>query len=58
LAALITRRVDAEWIQVTRRFALASWLFLGLGILLGARWAYYEIGWGGYWVGTRSRTPR
>jgi cytochrome c-type biogenesis protein CcmF len=34
---------------VTRRFALASWLFLGLGVLLGARWAYYEIGWGGYW---------
>jgi cytochrome c-type biogenesis protein CcmF len=49
VGALITRRVDAEWIQVTRRFALASWLFLGLGILLGARWAYYEIGWGGYW---------
>jgi cytochrome c-type biogenesis protein CcmF len=49
IGALITRRVDAEWIQVTRRFALASWLFLGFGILLGARWAYYEIGWGGYW---------
>jgi cytochrome c-type biogenesis protein CcmF len=49
IGALITRRVDAEWIQVTRRFALASWLFLGIGILLGARWAYYEIGWGGYW---------
>jgi cytochrome c-type biogenesis protein CcmF len=49
VGALITRRVDAEWIPVARRFALASWLFLGIGILLGARWAYYEIGWGGYW---------
>jgi len=49
VGALITRRVDAEWIQVARRFALASWLFLGVGILLGARWAYSEIGWGGYW---------
>jgi hypothetical protein len=34
---------------VTRRFALAAWLFLGIGILLGARWSYYELGWGGYW---------
>jgi cytochrome c-type biogenesis protein CcmF len=49
VGALITRRVDAEWIGVARRFALASWLFLGVGVLLGARWAYYEIGWGGYW---------
>jgi cytochrome c-type biogenesis protein CcmF len=49
VGALVTRRVDAEWIQIARRFALASWLFLGVGILLGARWAYYEIGWGGYW---------
>jgi cytochrome c-type biogenesis protein CcmF len=49
VGALITRRVDAEWLAVARRFALASWLFLGIGILLGAHWAYYEIGWGGYW---------
>jgi len=49
IGALVVRRVDAEWIQVTRRFALASWLFLGIGILLGARWSYYELGWGGYW---------
>ena len=49
VGALITRRVDAEWIQLARRFALASWLFLGIGIVLGAHWAYYEIGWGGYW---------
>jgi cytochrome c-type biogenesis protein CcmF len=49
VGALVTRRVDAEWTQIARRFALASWLFLGIGIMLGAHWAYYEIGWGGYW---------
>ena len=49
VGALIVRRVDADWIRVTRRFALASWLFLGIGVLLGARWSYYELGWGGYW---------
>ncbi len=49
-AALIARRVDAEWITSTRRFSLAAWFFLGIGILLGARWAYAELGWGGYWA--------
>ena len=49
VGALIVRRVDADWIRAIRRFALASWLFLGIGILLGARWSYYELGWGGYW---------
>jgi cytochrome c-type biogenesis protein CcmF len=41
--------VDAEWIRAIRRFAFAAWLFLGIGILLGARWSYSELGWGGYW---------
>jgi cytochrome c-type biogenesis protein CcmF len=50
LAALITGRLNAEWIQVTRRFALAAWLALGIGVLLGARWSYTELGWGGYWA--------
>jgi cytochrome c-type biogenesis protein CcmF len=36
--------------QATRRFALGAWLFLGIGILLGARWSYTELGWGGYWA--------
>ena len=49
IGALVTRRLDAEWIALTRRFALAAWLFLGVGILLGARWSYVELGWGGYW---------
>ncbi|MDX6696985.1 MAG: cytochrome c-type biosis protein CcmF [Solirubrobacteraceae bacterium] len=47
--ALIARRLDAEWIAVTRRFSLAAWFCLGVGILLGARWSYVELGWGGYW---------
>ncbi len=50
VGALIVRRVDAEWISATRRFALAAWLFLGIGIILGARWSYSELGWGGYWA--------
>jgi cytochrome c-type biogenesis protein CcmF len=49
MGALLARRVDAEWIRATRRFAFAAWLFLGAGILLGARWSYAELGWGGYW---------
>ena len=50
VGALITGRLGAEWISLTRRFALAAWLFLGIGILLGARWSYTELGWGGYWA--------
>ncbi len=49
MGALLARRMDAEWIRATRRFAFAAWLFLGIGILLGARWSYSELGWGGYW---------
>jgi cytochrome c-type biogenesis protein CcmF len=50
VGALVVRRVDAEWIRATRRFALAAWLLLGFGVLLGARWSYAELGWGGYWA--------
>jgi len=50
IGALVTGRLGAEWISLTRRFALAAWLFLGIGILLGARWSYTELGWGGYWA--------
>jgi cytochrome c-type biogenesis protein CcmF len=50
VGALISGRLSAEWIQVTRRFALGAWLCLGIGILLGARWSYTELGWGGYWA--------
>jgi cytochrome c-type biogenesis protein CcmF len=51
IGALVTRQVGAaDWIRSTRRFALAAWFFLGIGILLGARWSYAELGWGGYWA--------
>jgi cytochrome c-type biogenesis protein CcmF len=50
VGALLARRVDADWIRAIRRFAFAGWLFLGVGILLGARWSYSELGWGGYWA--------
>jgi cytochrome c-type biogenesis protein CcmF len=49
VGALAARKLDAEWIALTRRFALAAWFLLGVGILLGARWSYVELGWGGYW---------
>ncbi len=49
IAALWTRRLDAAWITTTRRWTLVAWFFLGSGILLGGRWAYVELGWGGYW---------
>lgn len=49
LAALVTGDLGYEWIRVTRRWALFAWLFLSLGLLFGMRWAYVELGWGGYW---------
>ena len=48
-AALMTRRTDDRWIRLTRRWTLVAWLFLSLGLLLGSRWAYDVLGWGGYW---------
>jgi cytochrome c-type biogenesis protein CcmF len=48
-AALCTGKIGNEWIWYGRRWTLFSWYFLGIGILLGARWAYLELGWGGYW---------
>jgi cytochrome c-type biogenesis protein CcmF len=49
LAGLITGQLGREWVQEVRRWALLAWLLLGVGILLGAWWAYLELGWGGYW---------
>ncbi|UFN48072.1 heme lyase CcmF/NrfE family subunit [Roseomonas sp. OT10] len=49
VAALIEGRVDAAWGRWVRPWALAAWAFLTLGIALGSWWAYYELGWGGYW---------
>lgn len=50
MAALITGKLNDQWIRSTRRWTLFAWLFLGLGNLLGAQWAYVELGWGGYWA--------
>jgi cytochrome c-type biogenesis protein CcmF len=49
MAALITRQLGDNWIRTTRRWTMVPWMFLGVGILLGGRWAYSVLGWGGYW---------
>jgi cytochrome c-type biogenesis protein CcmF len=49
IAALITGRTDDRWIRLTRRWTLWAWMFLSLGLVLGGRWAYDVLGWGGYW---------
>ncbi|HEX2778517.1 MAG TPA: heme lyase CcmF/NrfE family subunit [Gemmatimonadaceae bacterium] len=50
IGALVTRRLDNEWLGAVRRWALVSWFFLTVGITLGMWWAYVELGWGGYWA--------
>ena len=50
IAALATGRVGSGWVRGIRLWSLFAWLFLGIGILLGAQWAYVELGWGGYWA--------
>jgi cytochrome c-type biogenesis protein CcmF len=49
IASLITGRTDDRWIRISRGWTLWAWLFLSLGLVLGARWAYDVLGWGGYW---------
>ena len=49
MAALFSGRLGEEWIKVTQRWTIFAWLCLTTGILLGGYWAYYELGWGGYW---------
>jgi cytochrome c-type biogenesis protein CcmF len=50
IAALVTGRLGDRWIRSVRRWTLWSWVLLTAGILFGARWAYVELGWGGYWA--------
>ncbi|MFC1939316.1 heme lyase CcmF/NrfE family subunit [Chloroflexota bacterium] len=50
IAALLTSRLSNGWIIVVRRWTLISWLLLGVGNIIGAWWAYVELGWGGYWA--------
>lgn len=49
MATLISRQGDEEWIRTTRRWTLLPWFLLGTGQLLGGKWAYVVLGWGGYW---------
>ncbi|MEE2822468.1 MAG: heme lyase CcmF/NrfE family subunit [Acidobacteriota bacterium] len=50
MGALIVGRLDTSWVRTTRRWALVAWIFLTFGLTLGGRWAYEELGWGGYWA--------
>ncbi len=49
IAALIEGRIDAAWARWVRPWTLAAWMFLTIGIAMGSWWAYYELGWGGWW---------
>ncbi len=49
MASLMANKLDDRWIRITRRWTLVAWLFLSLGLILGGRWAYDVLGWGGYW---------
>ena len=49
LAALVTKQLDSTWAKVSWPWVMSSWVFLTIGITLGSVWAYYELGWGGYW---------
>ncbi|MBO9393523.1 heme lyase CcmF/NrfE family subunit [Caldilinea sp.] len=50
VAALLSKRLDNEWVRTVRRWTLIPWMFLSAGIIMGSQWAYMELGWGGYWA--------
>ncbi len=50
VAGLLRGKIDADWARAVRPWALAAWVFLTIGIALGSWWAYYELGWGGFWA--------
>lgn len=50
IGALVTNRLGSEWIRLSRRWTIVAWFFLGIGIVVGGKWAYVELGWGGYWA--------
>jgi cytochrome c-type biogenesis protein CcmF len=50
MAALITGHLDDSWMRAVRRWTMAAWFFLSIGLMLGMLWAYEELGWGGYWA--------
>ena len=49
LAAMICKKIDSMWASHIKKWVFISWIFLTLGIMLGSVWAYYELGWGGFW---------
>lgn len=49
MAALVTGRLGSDWLRAIRRWTLLAWALLGMGLLIGAWWAYHVLGWGGYW---------
>lgn len=50
VGALVSKRLDNEWVRTVRRWTLIPWMFLSAGIIMGSQWAYMELGWGGYWA--------
>ena len=50
IAALCSKQLGDTWIRTTRRWTLMTWIFLGVGLILGGKWAYVVLGWGGYWA--------
>ncbi|MBN2317683.1 MAG: heme lyase CcmF/NrfE family subunit [Acidobacteria bacterium] len=50
IAALCSKQMGDTWIRTTRRWTLLTWIFLGVGLILGGKWAYVVLGWGGYWA--------
>jgi cytochrome c-type biogenesis protein CcmF len=50
VAALLSKKLDNEWVRSVRRWTLIPWMFLSAGIIMGSQWAYMELGWGGYWA--------
>lgn len=50
VAAMATQKLDASWIRLTRKWTLTAWLILSAAVVMGGKWAYMELGWGGYWA--------
>ena len=50
MAALLSKRLEVDWLAAIRKWTLVAWLFLSIGLLIGMWWAYVELGWGGYWA--------
>jgi cytochrome c-type biogenesis protein CcmF len=50
MGALVSGRLDSQWIRSVRRWTIVAWLFNTIGVILGGQWAYVELGWGGYWA--------